>query len=120
MNLKLKLIPLLMCLLAFASSLSAPSADAKSKSDKKTEAASDTKAKEVKDASKKPEEKAALIDINSASKEELMKIPGVGTRYSDEIIKGRPYKAKNQLVSRKIVPDAVYKSISDKIIAKQK
>ncbi len=71
----------------------------------------------------KPEaksDKTALVDINSASKEELMKIAGIGTSYSDEIIKGRPYKSKKQLVSRNILPDAVFRKVTDKIIAKQK
>lgn len=66
------------------------------------------------------ESKSELIDINSASKEELQTISGIGTTYSDAIIKGRPYKNKRQLLSRKIVPENVYAKIADKIIAKQK
>lgn len=62
----------------------------------------------------------SLIDINSATKAELMKLPGIGDAYSDKIIKGRPYTKKDQLVSRNIVPQATYDKIKDKIIAKQK
>jgi DNA uptake protein ComE-like DNA-binding protein len=62
----------------------------------------------------------ALLDINSATKEELMKLPGIGEVYSDKIIKGRPYKGKNELLSKEIVPKATYEKIKDLIIAKQK
>jgi DNA uptake protein ComE-like DNA-binding protein len=62
----------------------------------------------------------ALLDINTAKKDELMKLKGIGDARADAIIKGRPYKGKNELLDKKIVPENVYNDIKDKIIAKQK
>src|ERR1700751_1599307 len=60
-----------------------------------------------------------LMDINSASKQELMTLPGIGDAYSQKIIDNRPYRAKNQLVQKNIIPQATYDKISGQIIAKQ-
>ena len=66
-----------------------------------------------------PATNAQLLDINSASEADLEKLKGVGPARAAAIIKGRPYRGKNELLDKKIVPSNVYNDIKDLIIAKQ-
>jgi competence protein ComEA len=75
--------------------------------------------KEAANAAKKEAAPAGLIDVNSASAATLKTVPGIGDAYSAAIIKNRPYKGKDEIVSKAGVPQATYDKIKDKIIAKQ-
>jgi competence protein ComEA len=67
----------------------------------------------------KPAPKKEPIDINTASAEELQSLKGIGDVYAKKIIDNRPYKGKDELVSKNVIPQATYNKIKGQIIAKQ-
>ncbi|HEY7519787.1 MAG TPA: helix-hairpin-helix domain-containing protein [Methylomirabilota bacterium] len=63
-----------------------------------------------------PKEK---LDLNSASAEELQALPGIGEALSKKIVENRPYKRKDELVQKKVIPGPTYEKIKDHVIARQ-
>jgi DNA uptake protein ComE-like DNA-binding protein len=61
---------------------------------------------------------ASLIDLNTASRDDLMTLDGIGEVRADAIIRARPFKAKTELVERRLIPEALYDRIADKVIAR--
>jgi competence protein ComEA len=96
-----RLIVLLIVALFSAGALTAPEAWAQAKSD-------------MKSMGHDP------LDLNTASEADLKMIPGIGDAYAKKIVQNRPYKRKDELVQKKVVPQATYDKIKDHVIAKQK
>jgi competence protein ComEA len=80
---------------------------------------SDPAAAKVPEKPVKTTAKTELVDLNSATKEQLMTLPGIGDAYADKIAAGRPYKFKTDLVRKKVVPKATYEKIAANIVARQ-
>ena len=94
--------------LAFAQKAETPKTDTKAKSEMKAPAKAEAKMA-----------KAEPMDINSASEKELATLKGIGDVRAKAIVKHRPYKGKDELVQKKVIPQSVYDDIKDQIIAKQ-
>jgi competence protein ComEA len=107
----MKLIKILVAAI-FATALAGSSPAWVSAADSKDKSASTSE-------SKKTSAKKEPLDINSASANELKEVPGIGDAYAKKITENRPYKRKDELVSKKVVPQGTYDKIKDQIIAKQ-
>src|SRR5688572_769563 len=104
---------------ALAQKAEAPKADAKKTEAAKPAAAPAAPKADAKAAAPAAAPKAEPMDINSASEKELATLKGIGDVRAKAIVKGRPYKGKDELVQKKIVPQNVYDDIKEQIIAKQ-
>jgi DNA uptake protein ComE-like DNA-binding protein len=96
---------LLIVIVAALACFAAPQAKTTKKADSKTAASAPAA--------------TGLIDINSASEQELKQLPGIGDAYAAKIVSNRPYRGKNDLIRKKVIPQATYDKIKDQVIAKQ-
>jgi competence protein ComEA len=104
-----RLLAILVSVLAMTIGAAAQTGAPQKKADAKTAAKAEAKKTEA----------AALVDINAATAEQLKTLPGIGDAYAKKIIDGRPYKMKNQLVTKNVLTQALYDKIKDAIVAKQ-
>jgi DNA uptake protein ComE-like DNA-binding protein len=110
-----RFIAILVALLFALGSVSVPMANAGGTATKAPAAKGDSP--EAKGGAGKPMKKQ--LDINSASEDDLKQLPGIGDALSKKIVENRPYKRKDELVSKKVLPRATYEKIKDQVIAKQ-
>jgi len=112
-----RLIAVFVALLFALGAVSVPMADAQApRPASKSDAAKSDAKPEAKGAGKEMTKK---LDINSASEKDLQQLPGIGEALAKKIVDNRPYKRKDELVQKKIVPQATYDKIKEQIIAKQ-